>query len=297
MAPSKRKTPLVLTRKEDIKLLQLCLQHFKPDGGPRTTMPWSVITKEFNKWLTRGEVTSLSRHVSKLIKDREMELRNSVIKDENEKDPYDDAIDKWIIVHRGAENQIWNRRKPAEEPQVKNRRALRKHDDLTKTCCQKRKRRQEDLTSSDDDQMNRPTSASLVSPLPISRSPRYQSLGSQSPGRQSPAYRPLQVGSTRHEAKQRNRSTHADIPKVTHAKKARTEVTAMNTAITELTAVVKSAFDTRGNSKDLETLEARIAKLEQEVALAKKDRELQNVMLAKILEAIQEKVHSEGVHL
>jgi hypothetical protein len=94
IAPSKRKTPIVLTRKEDTKLLQLCLQHSKPDGGPRTTMPWGDITKEFNKWLTRGEVTSLSRHVSKLIKDREMELRNSVIKDENEKDPYDDAIDK-----------------------------------------------------------------------------------------------------------------------------------------------------------------------------------------------------------
>jgi hypothetical protein len=266
-------------------------------GVPRMTTPWwRAVTIEFNKWLTRGEVTNLARHVSKLVSDREMELQNSAYEEENEKDPYTDAIDKWIIVHRGGENQISNKRKTVEEPPMENKRDQRKDDELTRTRCQKRKRRQEDLTSNQYELMNHPTSASFVSPLPISPYPRYESLESQSPGRQSPADRPLQVDSTRHEPEQRNRSACADIPKVTDAKKARTEVTAINTAITELTAVVKSAFDTRGVSKDQDNLEARIAKLEQEVALFKKDRDLQNAMLAKILEAIQEKVHPEGVN-
>ncbi len=84
--------------------------------------------------------------------------------------------------------------------------------------------------------------------------------------------------------------------KLTKAKRAKIDTTAANTAIIELADAVKIAFQARTTfitttsiNHEIAGLNDRIFRLKDEMKTAKKDRELQNETLAKILEAVQKK--------
>jgi hypothetical protein len=84
--------------------------------------------------------------------------------------------------------------------------------------------------------------------------------------------------------------------KLTRAKRAKIDTTAANTTIIELTNAVKTAFQARTTTstptfinQEIASLNNRIFKLKDEMKIAKKNRELQNETLAKILEAVQKK--------
>ncbi len=84
--------------------------------------------------------------------------------------------------------------------------------------------------------------------------------------------------------------------KLTRAKRARIDTTAANTAIIELADAVKIAFQARTTTfiitfinQKIASLNDRIFKLKDEMKIAKKNRELQNETLAKILETVQKK--------
>ncbi len=84
--------------------------------------------------------------------------------------------------------------------------------------------------------------------------------------------------------------------KLTKAKRAKIDTTTANTTIIELTDAVKIAFQARTTTfittfinHKIAELNDRIFKLKDEIKTAKKNRELQNETLAKILEAVQKK--------
>jgi hypothetical protein len=84
--------------------------------------------------------------------------------------------------------------------------------------------------------------------------------------------------------------------KLTKAKRAKIDITAANTTIIELTNAVKIAFQARTTTfittfinQKIASLNDRIFKLKDEMKIAKKNRELQNETLAKILEAVQKR--------
>lgn len=100
-----RKKSLLLTKDEDIKLLQLMLSNANTyEISKMMTVWWNNVTKEFNRGLTRGVATNLARHVARLMKERELQLEMLVTGDEDETGPYIQAIDEWITIHKSHED-------------------------------------------------------------------------------------------------------------------------------------------------------------------------------------------------
>ncbi len=83
--------------------------------------------------------------------------------------------------------------------------------------------------------------------------------------------------------------------KLTKAKRAKIDITTINIIIIELADAIKTAFQTRMTfiftfiNQKIASLNDQIFKLKDEMKIAKKNRELQNETLAKILEAVQKK--------
>ncbi len=256
---------LLLTKDEDIKLLQLCLQNANSyDALKMMTTWWNNIIKEFNKWLTREEVTNLSRHVAKLIKERELQLKMLMTGDEDEKGPYIDAIDEWIIIHKSFEDDNVTKKKTMKKQQMKDKKTQKKRDEWIKTLSQKR-RNQKVFNSDHSDDVATSSFRNVATSSLVDVSVVAESVASSS------------------------------TFKLMKAKRAKIDTTAANTAIIELADEVKIAFQTRTTfipffiNQEIASLNDRIFKLKDEMKIAKKNRELQNETLAKILEIVQKK--------
>jgi SLT domain-containing protein len=90
--------------------------------------------------------------------------------------------------------------------------------------------------------------------------------------------------------------TFSSTFKLTKAKRAKIDITTATTIIIELTNAIKTTFQARTTififtfiNHKITSLNNRIFKLKDEMKIVKKNRELQNKTLAKILEAVQKK--------
>lgn len=244
-----RKKPLMLTKEENIKLLQLMLSHANTYGIPKMMISWwSNVTNDYNKWLTRGVATNLSRHVIKLIKQRELQIEMLVTGDKDETGPYIQAIDEWIIIHKSVENETSMKKKTVEEQHEEDKQAQSKRDDWTKLLSQRKRSIQDEaiLIDSDDG----------VDSMP-------------------PDSIPLDPSLSDHVSTLRSRT-----PRITKAKRARLTSEALSTAIIELATAVKSAFETRSHDEAKKKFDHRISRLEDQM-------QLQSETLAKILKAVK----------
>ncbi len=170
---------------------------------------WNNITKKFNKWLTRKEAINLSRHVIKLIKERELQLKMLMIDDEDEKRSYIDVIDEWIIIHKSFENEIVMKKKFMKKQQIDDKRTRDKRNEWIKTLSQRKIRNQKNFNS-DDSNDDVATSSFRDSSI------RVVSIVAE--------------------------SVTSSTLKLTKAKRAKIDITTANTAIIELADAVKIAF-------------------------------------------------------
>lgn len=267
-----------LTPGEDLKLIQLCIQHSNTYGQPKKLLVWwKIIGNKFNNWLG-AEVTNHRRHVDKLIEKRQLFLSMLGTGDEDEESPFKEAIDSWIAILATHQEVVGAKKKTAEEERRENDLMKEKRDDWSKLLSQRKKRKaqqidsdsEDDFSDDDEDDVELSTTRSQSSATPLLR--RIQQLRPSSDSRSSSS-----------------RSSR-ESSKFTAAKRVKLEAASTNASITKLVDAVTTMVDDRkarrANAVD-ESLSIRLKKLEDDADEAKKDRQLQSEQLSRILDAVR----------